>query len=195
MQLDDFPAADGMAVWLNADEMQQVLDVYAEDVLRRLALSLAGRCGLRVSEIAALCREHVHLANGNGSLHLEGAKGDKTRDTPVPDPLAGPLMTFIQARELEAADPVIGRSTRTLRYWVDEAADELRVATGDERWRHLSPHDLRRSWAMLLIEADVHPLVVMRWGGWERFTYFEEHYLSRLSEGMERRQRAKVDWM
>jgi len=32
------------------------------------------------------------------------------------------------------------------------------------RWQYLGPHDLRRTWGHLMIEAEVHPAMLMEWG-------------------------------
>jgi len=59
---------------------------------------------------------------------------------------------------------LVDGSTRTIRRWVDAAAEQLAEEEYDERWRYLGPHDLRRTWGHLILEAEVLPSVVMQWG-------------------------------
>lgn len=39
----------------------------------------------------------------------------------------------------------------------------------DERWPYLSPHDTRRTWVHLTLEAGALPSVLMQWDGWEDY--------------------------
>jgi integrase len=73
---------------------------------------------------------------------------------------------------------------------VEELAEE-----GDEMWQHVTPHDLRRTWATLL-SADVDdPLLIMDWGGWEDMDTFLEHYRGSYSPAVQRRELTKVEWL
>ena len=50
MQLESFEKADGRRVRLNAQEREQILDVYKKDPRRRIGLALMARCGCRCQE-------------------------------------------------------------------------------------------------------------------------------------------------
>ena len=66
---------------------------------------------------------------------------------------------------------VVGKSAR-------RAAEQ----TGDEDFRHVSSHDLRRRFAQrLLVDNQMNPRVVMSVGGWDSFQAIEP-YLNSPSE-------------
>jgi integrase len=93
--------------------------------------------------------------------------------------------------------PAVGRaarrveSTRTLRRWAEYAVAE--VDDDDPGWQHLSPHDLRRTWATALASADVDPSLVCDWGGWDDLETFLDHYRGTFSPEAQQREREKVD--
>jgi integrase len=62
-------------------------------------------------------------------------------------------------------------------------------------WAHLSPHDLRRTWATALKAEDVESLIVCDWGGWSNLETFLEHYRGAFSPDAQRQQREKVAWL
>ncbi|MFC7070646.1 hypothetical protein ACFQL9_13410 [Halobaculum lipolyticum] len=80
---------------------------------------------------------------------------DKFRETPIPDVLA----TRIQvAGEDDPDEPVLSVSTtRIPRLWVGAAGERLAEETGELGWRGLSTHDLRRTWATALADAEADP--------------------------------------
>jgi len=84
--------------------------------------------------------------------------------------------------------------TRTLRRWVKRAADQL-AADGDDAWREVRFHDLRRTGATNLRNDDVDPLMACDWGGWNGLEPFLEHYQGRFSPEAQERERQKVDWL
>jgi len=78
--------------------------------------------------------------------------------------------------------------------WGDTARKQLADAAGD-KWTYLGPHDLRRTWGTLLVEREVEPGLVMKWGGWENWETFREHYLGAYSLDAQQRRREKVGWL
>jgi integrase len=57
-----------------------------------------------------------------------------------------------------------------------EAAEAAADATGDEDFRKVSSHDLRRRFAQrLLIDEELNPRVVMQVGGWDSFQAIEPY--------------------
>lgn len=93
-------------------------------------------------------------------------------------------------------DPLLSvSSTRTLRRWVSRAGDRLANETGEQSWREVSAHDLRRTWATALADAEVDPLLALDWGGWEDLETFLEHYKGAYSSVAQRRAREKVSWL
>jgi integrase len=67
--------------------------------------------------------------------------------------------------------------------------------TEEVGWRYVSAHDLRRSWATLLIHGEVEPLLVLDWGGWSDYETFRDHYMSINSPEYQAEERKKVEWL
>lgn len=177
MLLEDYKGRDGKKVRLNADERDLLLEVYRKNPGRRIGLDLMVRCGCRCQEAVDTQSKDIFLDDESGRHFLQIASGEasKGRKTPIPDDLVEDVRKY--AASYDPEDPVIGVGTRTLRRWVEHASDQLRADTGDDRWRHVRPSDLRRTWGVLTLEHGVHPSVVMKWGGWADYEVFEEEYL------------------
>lgn len=76
-----------------APETAYAAGLLATDTRTRLAVWLAGGCGLRRGEIAMACREHVEPDPAGGwSLRVTG-KGGHVRMVPLPDQLADEILT------------------------------------------------------------------------------------------------------
>jgi integrase len=78
---------------------------------------------------------------------------------------------------------------------VTRRAPEERGEAGDDGWRYLPFHDLRRTWATALASEDVDPLLVCEWGGWDNLDTFLYHYRGTFSPEVQQRERAKVGWL
>ena len=127
-------------------------------------------------------------------LRVHAGTGDKYRETPVPRDLATTIRTVADVREKSESAPLVEtNSTRTLRRWVTRATGKLE--DDDPAWRHLSYHDLRRTWATALASADVDPLLVCDWGGWNDLETFLDHYRGTYSPEAQERERQKVSWL
>lgn len=62
--------------------------------------------------------------------------------------------------------PLVELSERGVRDVVKRTAERAAEATGDDDYRYVSSHDLRRRFAQrLLVEKQVNPRVVMQVGG------------------------------
>ncbi|RQH00425.1 tyrosine-type recombinase/integrase [Natrarchaeobius oligotrophus] len=88
----------------------------------------------------------------------------------------------------------VAPTTRSLRRWLDAAATELAETTDDESWCYLRFHDLRRTWTTALAAADVDPLLVVDWDGWNDVETFLEHYRGTYSTEAQQRERETVAW-
>lgn len=194
MQLRDHPEHDGKRVWLLEDETEQLLKNVG-DIEREIALALAARCGLRTQEVVDVMPEDVVDGHAGTMLRVWDGKGNKYRETPIPDRLTDKIDAYTQMRDAGMDTPVINRSTRTLRKWITDARNDMHDETGDEGWRFLSMHDLRRSWGQQLVESDVEPGMVMLWGGWDNWDTFREHYLGQYSAQKQQEERAKVGFL
>jgi len=196
MNLAPYADQDGMKVWLSTDEIGEFLAADAlESAERQLAAALGVRCGLRSDEVLDVTPEHVVQSDVGPMLRVWEGKGDKYRETPIPGLLAERVRTINQYRDEGSDAPLVDRSTRTLRRWVEQARGELANATGDDGWQYLGFHDLRRTWATQLRGADVDAMVVCDWGGWNDLEMFLDHYRGTSTPEAQRRERSKVDWL
>ena len=174
--------------------VDQLLERVA-DRQQRIALALGARCGLRSHKDLDVAPNHIVDFEVRPMLRVVAGKRDKPRETPISPILAESIRTVGDVRDADVDEPIIDRSTRTLRRWVTNTADLLAEETGDERWSFLSFHDLRRTWAGALANADVDEQVALLWGGWNDLETFLEHDRGEASPAAQRRERGKVDWL
>lgn len=196
MRRKPYPERDGMRVWLDPDELDQLIDRVGSTNQRRVAVELAARCGLRREEAVGVTPgDVVDGPTGETALRVreDVAKFGHYREVPVPDTLAARLDALADVRGSD--DPVVDRTGKTLWRWVTDAGDDLADETGDEGWRDLDVHDLRRTWGTMLLEEGVLPSVVMDWGGWRDWETFRRHYLGEFSPRALRRERSKVSFL
>lgn len=185
----------GFKVWLSQSEVETLLDS-ASSVERRIAFSLAARCGLRTKEVLEVAPSHVVDTDAGTMLRVHAGKGDKYRETPVPSDLATTIRAADDYREDDSDTPIIPITTTSgLRKVIERRRDKLATETGDDAWRNVSWHDLRRTWASALSDAEVSDRLVMAWGGWEDLETFLDHYEGKYSPEAQRREREKVEWL
>ncbi|MCU4926639.1 site-specific integrase [Halobacteria archaeon AArc-dxtr1] len=195
MNLQQHEKRDDMKVWLSQDEVTALLEA-ADGTQQRTAFALGARCGLRSHEVLDVSPEDVVDTDAGTVLRVWHGKGDKFRETPVPRDLATTIRTIDDVRDASSSAPLVEiASTRSLRRWVRSVADELHEETSDAGWSHLGFHDLRRTWATALASADVDPLLVCDWGGWNDLETFLEHYRGSYSPEAQQRERQKVMWL
>ena len=195
MFFTEYDERDGYQVWLDQDEVETLLAA-TDDSQHRLALELGARCGLRSDEIVRVAPADVVRTEAGPMLRVESAKGGGLRQTPLPEQLATRLETIADVRaEPDATEPALDVTTRTLRRWADRYSQLLADETGEEMWRYLGMHDLRRTWATQLKGDDVDAMVVCDWGGWSDLETFLDHYRGKFSPEAQRRQREKVAWL
>lgn len=195
MNLKQHQKRDDLKVWLSENEVDQLLEI-AKDTEQRIAFALGSRCGLRSHEVLDVSPEDVSQTDAGPMLRVWEGKGDKMRETPVPNQLQTQIETAADMRDADDDEPLLSiSSTRSLRHWVQNAREQLRAETGKDEWRYLSYHDLRRTWATSLASEDVDPLVVCDWGGWNDLDTFLEHYRGTFSPEAQLREREKVTWL
>lgn len=194
MLTEEHDDGDGRRVWLNESEVETLL-AKPDDQQRRIALALGARCGLRSHEVVKVAPAHVIDTEAGTMLTVPEGKGDKLRETPIPEALAASLRSIGQYRNEPADTPLVEKSTRTLRRWIEQYRTELAEETDEQRWQYLSTHDLRRTWAGHLANADVDETVALRWGGWNDLETFLDHYRGEATAKAQKRERAKVDWL
>lgn len=135
-------------------------------------LLLALQTGLRASEILGLTPGDLHL--GPGAYVGCRGKGRKARVTPLTTAVAGALRAWLGERGGAAADPLF--PTRTGRPLGRDGLERLLAkclaravaACPSLRAKHVTPHVLRHTAAMRLLEAGVDTSVIALWLGHER---------------------------
>lgn len=191
MNLTDHPEADAKACWLTADEIDTLFR-QIDDVTKEIAFGLMVRSGLRSAEATSVTEGDLsRTPAGKWMCTVRDGKGGKTRQTPVPVEIAG----MARAAAPDDGSPIVDVATRTLRRWVEAAAEAARADTGDPNWQYLSPHDLRKTWAQRMIEANVEIGLILNYGGWESWDYFRDHYLGQFSIEHQERELEKVEWL
>ena len=184
-----------MKVWLSQDEVTALLDA-ANGTQKRIAFALSARCGLRSHEVLDVAPEDIVDTDAGAMLRVWHGKGDRFRETPVPRDLVTTIRTVDDVRDAPPSSSLVKiASTRSLRRWVRSAAEQLYEETSNAGWDYLGFHDLRRTWATALASADVDPLLVCDWGGWNDLETFLEHYRGSYSPEAQQRERDKVDWL
>ena len=134
-------------------------------------LLLAVQTGLRVSELIGLRCADIHLGTG-AHVSCRG-KGRKERITPLTRTTVAVLRVWLAERAGEGADPLFPTSTGTL---LSRDAVERRItryaaaaaaACPSFRTKRISPHVLRHTAAMRLLQAGVDTSVIALWLGHE----------------------------
>lgn len=201
MNLREHAERDDMKVWLSQKEVALLLGTVGDESNKRFAFALAARCGLRSEEVTNVTPADIRDSDAGPMVIVQHGKGDKYRETPIPPDLKREIDAAAEYRPQPDDWPVVtsqsdgrGASTRTLRRWVQVAREEL-AASEDERWRHLTFHDLRRTWATHLKSEDVDAMLVCDWGGWKDLETFLEAYRGDFTPEAQRRERGKVNWL
>lgn len=200
MNLIDHDESEGMKVWLDRREVELLISE-ARDTEQRLAFLLGVRSGLRVSEIVGTGPRpgvrpmDIVETTAGPRVRVWNAKGGSHRETPAPFKTVDTASAYADAGGYDEDEPIVDRAPRTVERWVGRATDRLAETTGDDGWRYLTPHDLRRTWATLLAGQDVDPLLVCDWGGWSDIEVFLEHYRGSYSPEVQKRELEKVDWL
>ena len=136
-------------------------------------LLLAVQTGLRVSELIGLRREDEDVHLGTGAHVSCRGKGRKERITPLTRATVAVLRVWLAERAGEATDPLFPASTGTT---LSRDAVERRIAKHagaaagtcpSLRSKRISPHVLRHTAAMRLLQAGVDTSVIALWLGHE----------------------------
>lgn len=170
--------------WLDyPGEIQQVESRARErDWEQEIAIQLMARVGCRASGVLS-ARPSGLRWNSDGDyweIEVRGKNtkgGEKTvRDSYVPERVKENLDRYASERDIDDDEPYVSKSESTVRRWVDELTDDISDETDNDRWRHVSSHDLRRSWATHnLVEQDVPVRVMMAIGGWSSYDAIEPY--------------------
>ena len=132
---------------------------------------LAVQTGLRLSEITRLCRRAVCLGTG-AHVRVLG-KGRKERSTPLTRTTANVLRAWLReiATDNEAIVFPSARGTRLsadgVQYLLSKHVDRARQSCPSLRDKHVTPHVLRHTMAMELLQAGAERSVIALWLGHE----------------------------
>lgn len=187
MQTRPYPEKAGRRIWLSRDEQRTLLNVVDDNPRHRIALQL-GLHGLRTDEILQVQPRHLRSLSNGADGHVLMIPDGKTgkRETPVSEDLVERVRYLKSAdRDLNADDPVIEVSKRSVRNWISSAREE--IVDDNDSAEALGMHDLRRTWAtdsyysLALAGVPIAEQLVMSWGGWKQTTTgretFRENYL------------------
>jgi integrase len=188
MRLESTAKPDQYKVWLTDSELD-TLRRHAGSSRNQIILELGGYVGLRAFEIPQVTPGHVSRTSDGSSYRLRvpagkdtTGNGGKPRDTYLPSSVERDLHTYRQENDLRPSDPYVSLTESGVRAVVKRVADVAADETGNEDFRHVSSHDLRRRFAQrLLVDQQMNPRVVMAVGGWDSFQAIEP-YLNAPSE-------------
>jgi len=174
------PTKKGYKVWLSSKEMENFINCANSASTRKgmterltIAVTLAGRAGLRAFEIGNTRDEHK--TDGNSILTVPEGKGGKYREVPLPKSIA--LLKF----DDHLINPSTGHGVRvtTIENWIKMIGKEYVRMYGDEDALKITPLDLRRSWYTLLTEMGEIPTdIINKWGGWTIRANLTTHHLN-----------------
>jgi integrase/recombinase XerC len=149
-----------LPVYLTERERDLVLKVVRESAPRGIRagaerdsaiIAIGIYAGLRVSEICGLDRDDVDLEDL--TVHVRHGKGDKERFVPLHLDAAIAVETYLRTRD--DASPAMFLSRQGTRLTPRSVQRMVRrVATDARLTKHITPHKLRHSFAMLLLDKD-----------------------------------------
>ena len=137
----------------------------------RTLLLLTVQTGLRVSELIGLCCQDVVLGHGAHVRCL--GKGRKARCTPLRDDAVTTLRAWIAERHGQPMDPLFPNqrgkplSRDSIEHLVSKYATIARQRCPSLEKKHITPHVLRHSAAMALLQHGVDRAVIALWLGHE----------------------------
>ncbi|TKX55855.1 site-specific integrase [Halorubrum sp. SP3] len=168
--------------WLTDDDLE-ALRRAAGSHRDDLVIQLGGFVGLRAFETPQVTPKHVNRTPDGDHFRLRVPKGKDTtgsggkpRDAYLPREVEGDLHRYVRSEDVGRHEPIVDLSESGVRAVVKRTAERAAEATGDEDFRHVSSHDLRRRFAQrLLVDRQMDPRVVMTVGGWDSFQAIEPY--------------------
>jgi integrase len=174
-------------VWLTDEEIEDLRRA-TQSQRDDLIIQLGAFVGLRAFEIPQVRPADVKdTESGQYRLQVEAGKdtsgnGGKPRNAFLPDTVERDLQRYQNEHNIAPKDPFIDLKQPGVRAVVRRTAERAAEATGDDDFRKVSSHDLRRRFAQrLLVDYEMNPRVVMAVGGWDSFAAIEP-YLNAPSE-------------
>jgi integrase/recombinase XerD len=158
--------------YFTSTEMKAILEVTQKaDKRHRLLIALLYNTGARVSEICSLCFEDI-IFGPNPSIYLTG-KGNKRRQVPIWQQTAKILQEELNCRnqELPLKSHVILNEKNNLMsrfgaiYIVKSIASKAAELCPSIKQKQLSPHIIRHTTAMHLLQSGVDISIIRMWLG------------------------------
>lgn len=181
MRLEATEKPNEYKVWLTDSEIEDIRRAttgYRDDII----IQLGAFVGLRSFEVPQIQPRHIKTTeSGQYRLRVPEGKdtsgsGGKPRDAYLPDDVERSLQQFANAENIAPREPFVDLSGRGVRAAVKRTAEAAAAETGDDDFRHVSSHDLRRRFAQrLLVDDNMNPRVVMQVGGWDSFQAIEPY--------------------
>ncbi|WP_137284016.1 bacterio-opsin activator domain-containing protein [Halorussus salinisoli] len=159
-------ARDDFLTTAEYERLRRRTETYRED----LVVELAGRVGLRASEIVRVRPADLRELERGGEVHHlltvpDGAERERNgdaREAYVPSPVVHDLRKFANVNDVDRHDPLVDVSARRVQMLVRDVADRT------DDLRDVTCRDLRQHFAWrLLAEEKVAPRVVQSVGGWQ----------------------------
>ena len=169
-------------VWMSDEEIDQLRRAAGS---RRddLIIQLGAYVGLRAFEIPQVGPEHVRRVDDGDHYRLRVPEGKDTahgegepRNAYLPASVERDLYQYARDEGLDDTDPYVDLTPGGVRAAVHRTAEAAADRTGEEDYRDVSSHDLRRRFAQrLLVDEGMNPRVVMAVGGWSSFGAIEPY--------------------
>lgn len=169
-------------VFMDTKEYRQLLEHAYSNKKRsvrlvRLMMRLLA-CSMRVATAASIeygqfeKREtpvgEYWVAKVQGKDSTDREAETRPRAVFIPDDIMEEVHAHARRKNLDPEDQLFRWSVKTLQRDVERSANNAATATGNEEFRKVSPHDLRRYFAThLLFRHRVRPAVVRMLGGWK----------------------------
>lgn len=171
--------------WLSRDECEDLAQTAGKEGWQReVAIQLMAQCGLRSDEVPKVTLGDIRYSEEGDCwlFEIEGKNTDggepKIRDVYMPEATERNVSKYARERGLGDSDPLVSVSPSSVRRWVREGAEAVAERTNNERWNHVSSHDLRRSWATWHLVERPDPVDVrtmMAIGGWSSYSAIEPY--------------------
>jgi integrase len=181
MRLEATEAENETKVWLTDSEIEELRRAaasYRDDVI----IQLGAFVGLRAFEIPQVSPAGIsETENGRYRLRVPEGKdttgsGGKPRDAYLPTDVERDLQQFQNVENIAPKESFVDLTERGVRSVVKRTAEAAAENTGDQDFRKVSSHDLRRRYAQrLLVDQEMNPRVVMQVGGWDSFAAIEPY--------------------
>ena len=168
-------------VWLTDREIDD-LRRHAASERDDLIIQLGAFVGLRAFEIRQPTPSDIKTTdNDHYRLFIKAGKdtsgsGGSPRDAYLPREVERDLRRFIRSKNIAPKARIISLSTKGIRDAIKRTARRTAEETGNDNFRYVSAHDLRRRFAQrLLVDQRMNPRVVMEIGGWSSYSAIEPY--------------------